>query len=266
MSAADIAPAPWLIAYRVDPHAQDLQLVAAPRRRRWMDKIVHPNHCPPLRLANEAGWFLLNDHQIDVLWTGGEDCQSLTVQHVDGGAKHFAYSHFGYGLLTFQLPYLFRTPPGYNLLVRGPANCPKDGAFALDGLVETDWSPARFFMTWQITRANQVVRFDAGEPICMIVPQWRGDLERFAPEVRDLTTDSALQADHERWACAREKRVIEVQTSRAGAPRNWLQRDYDRGWFPGGPVATEHQTRLHLQPFRDAGVAAVEALDDSCSD
>jgi hypothetical protein len=96
------------------------------------------------------------------------------------------------------------------------------------------------------------------------VPQWRGDLERFAPEVRDLTTDSALQADHERWACAREKRVIEVQTSRAGAPRNWLQRDYDRGWFPGGPVATEHQTRLHLQPFRDAGVAAVEAPDDSC--
>ena len=45
----------------------------------------------------------------------------------------------------------------------------------------------------------------------MIVPQWRGDLERFTPEVRDLTTDPALQADHERWACAREKRVKEVR-------------------------------------------------------
>ena len=71
-------------------------------------------------------------------------------------ARAVCYSHFGYGLLTFQLPYLFRTPPGYNLLVRGPANCPKDGAW-LDGLVGTDWSPARFFMTWQITRANEGV-------------------------------------------------------------------------------------------------------------
>ena len=93
----------------------------------------------------------------------------------------------------------------------------------------------------------------------MIVPQRRGDLERFAPEVRDLATDPALQADHERWARARETRVQEVLTSRAGAPRNWLQHDYARGWFPGGPVATEHQTRLHLRPFRDDVVAAVEA-------
>ena len=69
MSADDIAPAPWLIAYLF--HPQDLRLVPAPRRRRWMDEIVHPNHCPPLRLANEAGWFVLNDHQIDILWTGG---------------------------------------------------------------------------------------------------------------------------------------------------------------------------------------------------
>ena len=42
-------------------------------------------------------------------------------------------SHFGYGILTWTLPYLFRTPPDWNLLARGPSNLPKDGIQALEG-------------------------------------------------------------------------------------------------------------------------------------
>ena len=44
------------------------------------------------------------------------------------GESHLAESLFGHGILTWTLPYLFRTPPGYNLLARGPANWPKDGS------------------------------------------------------------------------------------------------------------------------------------------
>ncbi|HMZ02762.1 MAG TPA: DUF6065 family protein, partial [Burkholderiaceae bacterium] len=57
-------------------------------------------------------------------------------------------SHFGSGILTFSLPYLFRTSPGYGMLVRGPTNCAKDGAAPLDGIVETDWAPYSFTMNW----------------------------------------------------------------------------------------------------------------------
>jgi hypothetical protein len=46
-----------------------------------------------------------------------------------GEVSPSAISHFGSGILTWNVPYLFRTPPGYNLLVRGPANWPKDAAF-----------------------------------------------------------------------------------------------------------------------------------------
>ena len=52
-------------------------------------------------------------------------------------------SHFGDGILTWHLPILFRTPPGYNLLVRGPANYPKDAVSPLEGIVETDWARRR---------------------------------------------------------------------------------------------------------------------------
>jgi Family of unknown function (DUF6065) len=43
---------------------------------------------------------------------------------------------------------VFRTPPGCNLYVRGPANSPKDGIAALEGIIETDWSEATFTMNW----------------------------------------------------------------------------------------------------------------------
>jgi Family of unknown function (DUF6065) len=38
-------------------------------------------------------------------------------------------SHFGDGIRTWHLPMLFRTPPGYKLLVRGPANYPKEAVY-----------------------------------------------------------------------------------------------------------------------------------------
>jgi hypothetical protein len=263
MSEVDRRLPDRLIAYRVSSADIDLPLVTAPTRRAWMDEARHPYNCLPLKMANQAGWFVLNHHAIEILWTGGEDRASLVIRHLDDGPPHLAVSHFGYGLLTFHLPYLFRTPPGFNLLVRGPANHPKDGAFALDGLIETDWSPARFFMTWRITRANQPVRFERGEPICMIVPQRRGELEAFAPEVRDLATDPVLEAEYDQWRQNRQQRVVDVQSSRAGVPRNWLQLDYTRGQFPGGPAASEHQTHLQLRTFADGASIETESPDST---
>ncbi len=62
-----------------------------------------------------------------------------------------ATSMFGHGILTFHIPFLVRTHPGYNLLVRGPANMPRDGVSPLEGIVETDWAVATFTMSWQLT-------------------------------------------------------------------------------------------------------------------
>ncbi len=80
---------------------------------------------------------------------------------------------FGYGIVTWMIPYPFRTDPGWNLLVRGPANHPEDGVSPLEGLVETEdrtvprtmfWSTASFTMSWELTRPGAPVRFEAGEP------------------------------------------------------------------------------------------------------
>lgn len=246
-----------LIAYRIKE--APMRLVPAPSNRRWMDETRHKfaNRCLPLKVANQAGWFVLHNHPLRVTWDGGDERSSMTVEYLDRADQHepeeasLAYSHFGHGILTFEIPYLFRTPPGYNLLVRGPANWPKDGAYPLEGLVETDWSVATFTMNWKLTRPGHPVEFGSGEPVCMVVPQRRGELEGFAPEVRDLNDDLVTAYDYWRWLESRWRFMTDsVRVSAEGRDAGW-QKHYVRGTSPTGTGAPEHQTKLRLRPFEE---------------
>jgi hypothetical protein len=108
------------------------------------------NRCLPLLMANEAGWVLKNPAAFTATWDGSDARDAIRVEYDDAcpANQRLASSHFGSGVLTFAVPYLFRTLPGFNLLVRGPANWPKDGVCALDGLVETDWARRLAARVW----------------------------------------------------------------------------------------------------------------------
>jgi hypothetical protein len=217
--------------------------------------------CLPLLIANQAGWLILNSYPVRVTWTGEEEVASLRIDTpaaADGVCPYepapgmaAAISHFGHGILTWQLPYLFRTPPGYNLLVRGPANWPKDGASPLEGVVEADWSLATFTMNWQLTRPGLAVTFEAGEPICMIVPQRRGELETFRPEIRDPGAGSEIDLGYRTWAQSRAQFLVELQEPGSEAVRAAWQRHYFHGTSPGGAAAPEHQVKLKLREFTE---------------
>jgi len=205
-------------------------------------------------MANQAGWFLLSGHSFTVYWSGEDGLDALRIFYLSGSKPYPAVSAFGHGILTFQIPYLFRTSPGFNLLVRGPANCPKDGACALEGLVETDWAQSTFTMNWQITRAHHTVTFEVGEPVAMIVPQARGTLERFDPSFADIDTEPELASGFRGWARSRREFIGSTRMSPPGAKRLW-QDDYRRGTAPDGSAVEEHQRSLRLRPFRTASAA-----------
>jgi hypothetical protein len=233
-----------------------LPIVPAPRRRQWMEKAKDrwPNRCLPLLVANEAGWTLLNPNPFRATWDGRESPEGVTIEF-EGDAPRPApvRSHFGFGVITWNIPYVFRTPPGYNLLARGPANWPKDGVCALEGLVETDWAFANFTMNWKLTRADHPVSFEEGEPFCMIVPQQRGELEDFAPEVCDIASDPELKAEFENFAQNREAMQIKKFASRyvpelESYKTDW-ERHYYKGLSPSGNPAPEHQVKLNLAEF-----------------
>ena len=200
----------------------ELALFRAPPRRRWMDDSAgrFAYRCLPLVIANQAGWFVRNPVTFSLYWNGGASASDIQILVPPGqhgfstafGPESVIETHFGEGIVTFQLPYLFRTSEGYNLWVKGPANIVKDGIQPLEGLVETDWSPAPFTMNWKVTRAFQTITFLAGEPICQLVPYPRGLIERFDPQVRHL--GEAARTGVGLWRVALEARSIPGGTGR----------------------------------------------------
>ena len=255
MGDKSTGPARLLIGFTTRDNAPEI--TPAPTNRTWMSEMSEtragwPNRCLPMLMANQSGWVLHNRCGFTATWTGQADGPDVMITPDKRDTDQFLpLSHFGNGILTWHLPMLFRTPAGYNLLVRGPANYPKDAVSPLEGLVETDWASASFSMSWKLTRKLMPVRFEVDEPICMIVPQRRGELEEFAPEIRRLDSDEDLQRKHELFLRSRDtaKQIEQLERVAAGESVEW-QGDYSRGMHKDGdPGTPDHQTRRHLRSF-----------------
>ena len=233
-----------------------MPIVKAPTEREWMEQTDRhfANRCLPMLISNQAGWWLLSAHQIAITWDGNAKIESLKVEYLAGDPPYPAKSHFGSGIVTWQMPYLFRTTLGFNLQVRGPANMPKDGISPLEGIVETDWAESTFTMNWKVTRPNHRIVFDVGEPIAMIVPQPRGELECFRPEIRDIASNPELKAAYDRWSSSRRQFNQALQKPGTDAEKQGWQKHYLRGASVsnskrGRPL--EHQRKLSLSEFID---------------
>jgi hypothetical protein len=246
-----------LTAYFSGHEPPGVEIVAADRRRDWIEDMPErwANRCLPLLIANESGWVVRNPVAFSAEWTGMADPDAITIDHEDAPSslRRLVHSQFGYGVLTWIIPYLFRTPPGINLLARGPANHPKDGIAPLEGVVETDWAVAAFTMNWKFTRPDHNVSFAVGEPFCMVVPQRRGDLELLVPRMRPFAHDPATEAHARRWAEGRDqtqkRKFLANYSADFENDRLAWERDYFRGRFQDGSLAPEHQTRLKLREF-----------------
>jgi len=200
-------------------------------------------------IANQAGWLVLNTQPLRVTWTGGPAIDNLRIEYLSGCAPFSVLSHFGHGILTWNLPYLFQTPPGYNLLVRGPSNWPKDGAYPLEGIVETDWTASTFTMNWMLTRPEHTVTFEVDEPICMIVPQRRAELEKFYPQLVSIESEPHLKARYIEWSKSRAQFLSLLGTPNWSAEQQGWEKHYFRGVSPDGTRTVEHQTKLKLRSF-----------------
>lgn len=247
-----------LIAYRVSERPA-YRLVRAPIARQWMDdtRDRFANRCLPLLMANQTGWWVLNHVPFRAYWTGGWDKACVRIEPLDGSTPAAgdapALSHFGDGVLTFHMPWLFRTPPGWNLWARGPSNLWKDGLFALEGVVETDWSMATFTMNWRFTAKNLWVTFERDEPICQVVPFRRGDLESLSPRERRVEEEPDLHKAYQEWSTGRETFLRDLGKPGSEAQAEKWERHYFRGLTRDGTVAPEHQTKLNLKEFEGPG-------------
>jgi hypothetical protein len=266
-----------IIAYETHPQ-DDMPIEPAPVERAWMDESIQrfAYRCLPLAIANRAGWIIRNPTTFVAVWNGGltrndtqvnfnpsqetfESYQTYTTITLNTPAKPSEplkppdlriSSHFGSGVVTFSIPYLFRTPKGINLWVKGPTNQIKDGAQALEGIVETDWLTATFTMNWKLTRPRMPVTFKAGEPICMIVPIPRGLAEGLDAVRTPMTSDPELHSEFKDWERSRSQFMVDLDQRGSAANKRGWQKHYFKGETLGGKPVEEHQTRVDLPPFR----------------
>jgi hypothetical protein len=238
-----------LIAYELYPTAET-PLEPAPITRDWMDAahLRHPYRCLPLVIANQSGWVLRSTASFRAYWYGGPNKEDLELRF-DGPPDNRIVSHFGSGVITFSIPYLFRTPPGINLWVKGPSNWVKDGIQPLEGVVETDWLASTFTMNWKMTRICEWVEFKKGEPFCMLVPVPRGLAESLMPRRLPLATNPDLQAQYQKWEASRKGFLHGLSTQDPATLKQGWQKDYFQGRTPDGREVESHQTRLKIREF-----------------
>lgn len=241
-----------LVAYVVDGYELDIRPARADRS--WMD--AYPRRqaygCLPMVMANMHGWEILSPIAFTAIWNGGDSKDSLAVLEDDGDSREI-FSHFGSGIVSYKLPAVFSTEPGYDLVVQGPPNSPIEGATPLTGIVETDWLWSSISMNWKLTQPIKAVRFRKGQPICQIFPVRRGELEAFEPEIRSLSHEPALAEYIKEWSDLRRHYNEALKDPDSEERRKKWPGHYRRGVnLHGEKVAPDtHRTRLRLKPFMD---------------
>jgi hypothetical protein len=237
----------------------DVRIVPAGTSRDWMDATDSgfAYNCLPMVMANQSGWFVLAPHGVIAEWNGGQGAVDLKFEIVGTPRAIQTASNVGSGILTWMIPYVFRTPPGWNLLCRGPANFFKDGIAPLEGLVETDWSVASFSMNWKFTRPGRI-EFKEGEPIAMLVPQQRSDLESFRPRFAPLSDNSELDQGYASWIKSRQEFWEAQKRGDTEALRQRFQKHYLKGTTNQGVFFPDHQKGRRLAAFAPVGASPLD--------
>lgn len=240
-------PAGVLTAYEV-ADTTGWEIVPAPYQRQWMEETPGRGayRCLPLSMANQAGWLIRAPFSFSANWNGAVDPAGVTLDFdtEPERAARSVLSHFGTGILTFQLPFLFRTPPGIGLLVRGAPNWPVVNFAALEGLVETDWNPASFTMNWKILEPDRPVVFRREWPVCFLQPFDLNLPESLGTARRPLGEEPAEQEHYTEWRSSRAAFMESEERKKGG----W-QRDYFQGIDAKGNVVPTHRTSFRLSAF-----------------
>lgn len=187
-----------ITAYKVDG-ATELPIIPAPQKRQWSKTIPGIGACLPLTIANGGGWWLLNPAEFTARRSSYYN-HEVTIQR---DVNHVA-SHFGFGVMTVIIPYVFRTTAGWELLIRGPSNVFYPGFHPFEGIVETNWHSGTATMNWMVEK-DAVHTFIEGDPLAQIVPIQISQLEAF--QVKSEEMPENLEEEFAQFATSRVDRL-----------------------------------------------------------
>lgn len=226
-------------------------LEPASAQRDWMDETIgrRAYRCLPLSIANQCGWVVRGPHTFGATWTGGAEGSATHITPIDVQPRFDDHIHtnFGLGIISFALPWLFRTPPGYGILVTGALNTSRLHTAPLSGVIETDWAPYSFTMNWRILVPNVQVKFHRDDPICVLIPFHLDALDQMSAEMKVITEEPELKAAHDEWS--RERRADNERNRDLPLEEQKYSLKYLRGVTMSGEREASHRSKLKLPAF-----------------
>lgn len=179
------------------PTLKSMKIVPALASRSWMSRLDESDLWLPTSTANQTGWMILNDQEVEVTWNGGRAASDIRVVCRPQGPGSHVVSRFGNGVVTWEMPFFFRLRPEFNLRLRGLTNSPKEGAFPIEQILDADSIATGVSMSWRITRIGAPVRFELEEPLCMFYAELRSLAAELDPQIQTLeeVPSSSTNAD-----------------------------------------------------------------------
>lgn len=206
-----------IVAYQLYDHKWKIE--PATSKRVWMDNLNNGNinRCLPLKIASEFGWIIYCPVSAAIEWNGMTSPDDIRIIYGDDTPKterQCLSSHFGSGVFTLNLPWVFRTPVGTQIMVRGVPNYVYDGITPLEGVVETDWLSFTFTVNFRVNRPLERVYMRSYEPLVLIHPVSIDNLEEFQLESKPINENSDFQEEFMKYTESRADFIARQQRER----------------------------------------------------
>ena len=228
------------------------EIVLSKIKREILDQEDNNSYkCKPINVANTYGWDVLCPTTFTAYWNGGPNQEDITFECYDesicADCAPMA-SHFGYGILTFNMDFIVRTNENISLYVRSPTNTHFEGVQPLDAIIETDWLPYTFTYSFKFLKPGKV-DFVKGQPLYTFFPIERGFIESFETKVSNISNYPELKNEYEQYTYTR---LVNNHTPIEQRQKN-MSGFYKRGENASGEKyeIKNHSNITNLKPFAE---------------
>jgi hypothetical protein len=145
--------------------------------REWMPK--YASFCLPVTMANQYGFVIESQHDVDVFWDGESNHISIKILDDNQNTGQAFTNEFGPGILTINNAFVLRTPPDVNIITMQPPNYFIPGLHVASGVVESDNLRRNFTFNLIITNPNKTIHIKKGDWLSGFMPIPRFYVENF---------------------------------------------------------------------------------------
>lgn len=201
-------------------HPNSAKIVRAEKTLNGMANPVGTKLCRPYASGNQLGWWIFPAVDVDILWKGGKEFEhklpkfwtnseyqlvkslirpsdNTNVEDwcTEGGRSKFTWGAIEPGVVQFWTGVILKTPPGWCLQIRSPANFPPQEFRVMEGILETDWMQYDIWINLIFTVQDKwiKIRQDSWPPVAQIIPVRRETVDA----EWEIGNDSLLHRDTE---------------------------------------------------------------------